>query len=123
MSQKPARRPADQDGKNERQTPRTIRFHDRDWDRIETYALMRGMTTTELIRTTVLAALGEEPGATGFGCPLAPQVERMFPIHTHSGDRHAERDAQGRPRRRAGGAGPLGEGPARQGEQRLYGLS
>jgi len=82
MSQKSVRRTADEAGKNERQTPRTIRFYDRDWDRIETFALMRGMTTTELIRTTVLAALGEEPGATGFGCPLAPQVERMF-RYTH----------------------------------------
>lgn len=82
MNHKPVRRPADKDGKNERQTPRTIRFHDRDWDRIETFALMRGMTTTELIRTTVLAALGEGPGPTGFGCPLAPQVERMF-RYTH----------------------------------------
>ena len=82
MSQKPARRPTAEDGKSERQTPRTIRFYDRDWDRIETFALMRGMTTTELIRATVLAALGEEPGATGFGCPLAPQIERMF-RYTH----------------------------------------
>ena len=82
MNQNPARRPDDRDGKNERQTPRTIRFYDRDWDRIETFALMRGMTTTELIRATVLAALGEEPAPTGFGCQFAPQIERMF-RYTH----------------------------------------
>ena len=82
MNRKPVRRTVDEDGRNERQTPRTIRFYDCDWERIETFALMRGMTATELIRATVLAAIGEAPAATGSGCQLAPQIARMF-RYTH----------------------------------------
>jgi len=75
-------RPADEDGKPEKHAPRTIRFYDRDWDRIETCAVMRGMTTSELIRAIVLAAIGEEPSVTDSGGRLAPQIELIF-RYTH----------------------------------------
>ena len=82
MKQHVVRRPVDEDGKWGKLTPRTIRFFDRDWERIETFAVMRGMTVTELIRTTVLSALGEEPALKDSGGRLAPQVEQMF-RYTH----------------------------------------
>lgn len=82
MNQHVVRRPVGEDGKWEKQTPRTIRFYDRDWERIETFAVMRGMTVTELIRATVLAALGEEPAVTDSGGRLARQIEQMF-RYTH----------------------------------------
>ncbi|MCY4057759.1 MAG: hypothetical protein OXG44_07140, partial [Gammaproteobacteria bacterium] len=43
---------------------------------------MRGMTVTELIRATVLTALGEEPAVTDSGGRLARQIEQMF-RYTH----------------------------------------
>lgn len=73
-----APRPADDDQTPEKQTPRTIRFHDRDWDLIETHAVMRGMTTSELIRATVLTALGAEPAPPDARSRLVPQIERIF---------------------------------------------
>ncbi len=82
MNRNMVRRPVGEDGKWGKLTPRTIRFHDRDWDRIETYAVMRGMTVTELIRATVLTALGEEPGLTDSGGRLARQIEQIF-RYTH----------------------------------------
>ena len=82
MKQHVVRRPVDENGKWGKQTPRTIRFFDRDWERIETFAVMRGMTVTELIRATVLTALGEEPALEDSGGRLAPQVEQMF-RYTH----------------------------------------
>lgn len=42
MSKNPVVRPVDDDGNMEKQTPRTIRFYDRDWAQIETIAVMRG---------------------------------------------------------------------------------
>ena len=82
MKQHVIRRPVDENGKWGKLTPRTIRFFDRDWERIETFAVMRGMTVTELIRATVLTALGEEPALADSGGRLAPQVEQMF-RYTH----------------------------------------
>ena len=82
MKQHGVRRPVGEDGKWGKLTPRTIRFHDRDWERIETFAVMRGMSVTELIRATVLTALGEEPAPTDSGGRLAPQIEQMF-RYTH----------------------------------------
>ena len=82
MKQHGVRRPVGEDGKWGKLTPRTIRFHDRDWERIETFAVMRGMSVTELIRATVLSALGEESAPTDSGGPLAPLIEQMF-RYTH----------------------------------------
>ena len=80
MNQAP--RPADDDQTPEKQTPRTIRFHDRDWDVIETFAVMRGITTSELIRATVLTALGAEPAPPNARSRLVPQIELIF-RYTH----------------------------------------
>ena len=78
----PEPRPADDDQTSEKQTPRTIRFYDRDWDRIETWAVMRGMTTSELIRATVLTAIGVEPAPPDARSRLIPQIELIF-RYTH----------------------------------------
>ena len=78
----PAPRPLDDDRTSEKQTPRTIRFHDRDWDVIETFAVMRGVTTSELIRATVLTALGVESAPPHARSRLVPQIDRIF-RYTH----------------------------------------
>ncbi|MDE0658015.1 MAG: hypothetical protein OXI79_00030 [Gammaproteobacteria bacterium] len=62
--------------------PRTIRFTEHDWDRIETFAVMRGMTAAELVRTATLAAVGTGPAVAGSDRGLARQVERIF-RYTH----------------------------------------
>ena len=62
--------------------PRTIRFAERDWDRIETFAMMRGMTAAEFVRTVAIAAVGTGPAVAGSDCTLARQVERIF-RYTH----------------------------------------
>lgn len=62
--------------------PRTIRFSERDWDRIETFALMRCMTAAELVRTVAIAAVGMGSAVTGSDSGLARQVERIF-RYTH----------------------------------------
>lgn len=73
---------ADDDQTPEKQTPRTIRFHDRDWDLIETFAVMRGVTTSELIRATVLTAIGAETPPPNARSRLVPQIELIF-RYTH----------------------------------------
>ena len=78
MSQKMAGRPVDGDGNWEKQTPRTIRFYDRDWVRIETFAVMRGMTAAELVRTAAIAAVGDRPALGDSDGHLAAQVDRIF---------------------------------------------
>lgn len=82
MNRNVVRRPVGENRKWEKQTPRTIRFYDRDWERIETYAVMRGVTVTELIRATVLTALGEEPALTDSDGRLARQIEQIL-RYTH----------------------------------------
>lgn len=62
--------------------PRTIRFTERDWDRIETFAVMRGMTAAELVRTAAIAAVGTGPAVAGSDGRLAREVERIF-RYTH----------------------------------------
>ena len=78
MSQKLAKRPVDGDGNREKQTPRTIRFYDRDWARIETFAVMRGMSAAELVRAAATAAVGDRPALGDSDGHLAAQVERIF---------------------------------------------
>ena len=78
MSQKLAGRPVDADGNREKQTPRTIRFYDRDWDRIETFAVMRGMTAAELVRTAAIAAVGDRPALEGSDGHLTAQIDQIF---------------------------------------------
>ena len=62
--------------------PRTIRFTKRDWDRIETFAVMRGMTAAELVRAAAIAAVGAGPAVAGSGDGLAREVGRIF-RYTH----------------------------------------
>ena len=65
-------------GKSEKRTPRSIRFHDPEWERIETFAEGRGLAAAEFVRFAALAAIGE--GALGGGAPrhLTPLIERAF---------------------------------------------
>ena len=37
-------------GKSEKRTPRSIRFHDPEWERIETFAEERGLAAAEFVR-------------------------------------------------------------------------
>ena len=58
--------------------PRSIRFSDREWARLETFAIMRGITAGELVRAAVLAAVGDGAGAGEAGRPMTPLIERTF---------------------------------------------
>ena len=78
MSEKLAGRPVDGNGNREKQTPRTIRFYDRDWARIETFAVMRGMSAAELVRAAAIAAVGDRPALGDSDGHLAAQVDRIF---------------------------------------------
>ena len=78
MSQKMAGHPVDGDRKREKQTPRTIRFYDRDWTRIETHAAMQGMTAAELVRTAAIAAVGDRPALADSDGYLIEQVDQIF---------------------------------------------
>ena len=71
-------RPVDKDGNWEKQTPRTIRFYDRDWVRIETVAVMRGMTAAELVRAASIAAVGDGPALAGSDDRTTAQFDQMF---------------------------------------------
>ena len=71
-------RPVDGDGNWEKQTPRTIRFYDRDWVRIETAAVRRGMTAAELVRTAAIAAVADGPAPAGSGDETNAQFDQMF---------------------------------------------
>jgi len=73
----PERAPAD-GGKAEKRSPRSIRFHDPEWERIEAFAETRGLAAAEFVRFAALAAIGE--GAPGSGAPrrLNPLMERTF---------------------------------------------
>lgn len=68
-------------GKPEKRTPRSIRFHDPEWQRIEAFAETRGLAAAEFVRFAALAAIGEESGEPGDGGRLdrlAPLIERTF---------------------------------------------
>ena len=62
----------------EKRLPRSIRFSDREWARLETVAVMRGMTAGELVRAAVLGAVGEPSTAADPGRTLAPLIEQTF---------------------------------------------
>lgn len=63
---------------SEKRLPRSIRFSDREWARLETFAVMRGMTAGELVRAAMLAAVGVDSPAVAAGRPLAPLIEQTF---------------------------------------------
>ena len=61
-----------------KRSPRSIRFSDREWDRIETVAALRGITTGELVRVAALSATAEGPALTNSGAQLVAQIEQIF---------------------------------------------
>ena len=64
--------------KPERRNPRTIRFLDPEWQRIEAFANERGLTGPEFVRFAVLAAIVDGPAGGGAADRLAPLIERTF---------------------------------------------
>ena len=70
--------PGDGDGNGKKRLPRSIRFSDQEWARVETFAIMRGITGGELVRAAVLAAVGDGAGAGEAGRPMTPLIERTF---------------------------------------------
>ena len=68
----------DEGGKAERRTPRTIRFLDPEWQRIEAFADKRGLTGPEFVRFATLAAMEDGPAAIARSDRLAPLIERTF---------------------------------------------
>lgn len=68
-------------GKPEKRSPRSIRFHDPEWERIEAFAETRGLAAAEFVRFAALAAIGDETGGArnpGRLDRLAPLIERTF---------------------------------------------
>ena len=55
-------------GKTGKRPPRSIRFYDSEWERIETFAEQRGLTATEFVRFATRQSRGmlsTMPGPTG----------------------------------------------------------
>lgn len=65
-------------GKAEKRIPRTIRFHDAEWERIESFADQRGVTASEFVRFAALAAVERGQSTDGAADRLAPLIERTF---------------------------------------------
>ena len=65
-------------GRAEKRTPRSVRFHDTEWERIEAFAEKRGMAAAEFVRFAALAAIEGGEAADGDGGRLAPLIERTF---------------------------------------------
>ncbi len=78
MTRTPTREGPDEGSGAEKRQPRSIRFSDREWARLETVAVMRGMTAGELVRAAVLGAVGEPSGSADPGRTLAPLIEQTF---------------------------------------------
>ena len=65
-------------GKAEKRTPRSIRFYDPEWERIEGFAEKRGMAAAEFVRFAALHAIEGGASADEDGDRLAPLIERFF---------------------------------------------
>ena len=65
-------------GKPEKRTPRSVRFHDPEWERIEAFAEKRGMAAAEFVRFAALDAIKGGAAADEEGDRLAPLIERTF---------------------------------------------
>lgn len=78
MTRTQSRNAPDEAAGAEKRLPRSIRFSDREWARIETFAVMRGVTSGELVRAAVLAAVGEDAGTAEPGRPVTPLIEQTF---------------------------------------------
>ncbi len=62
-------------GKAEKRAPRSIRFRDAEWERIEHCAGRHSMAAAEFVRYAALAAV---EGGSGGCARLAPLIERTF---------------------------------------------
>ena len=79
-SNQPGMAPADA-GKAEKRTPRSIRFYDPEWERIEAFAEKRGVAAAEFVRFAALGAIEGGSGASPGADPrdrLAPLIEMTF---------------------------------------------
>ena len=76
-SKQPVMAPAEA-GKAEKRTPRSIRFCDPEWERIEAFAEKRGMAAAEFVRFAALDAIEGGASADEDGDRLAPLIERTF---------------------------------------------
>ena len=65
-------------GKTEKRTPRSIRFFDPEWARIEAFAEQRGMAAAEFVRFAALNAIEGGAPAVEEGERMAPLIERTF---------------------------------------------
>ena len=64
-------------GRDER-TPRSIRFHDTEWERSENFAALRDLSASEFVRLVVLAAVQIEAPGTGAAGGLAPLIDQTL---------------------------------------------
>ena len=106
-SRQPGLTPADA-GKAEKRTPRSIRFYDPEWERIESFADKRGVAAAEFVRFAALAAIEDGSGALSDPAPrgrLAPLIEMTFRAAYMLATKNARRDARRGPQGRAGRAG------------------
>ena len=62
-------------GKVEKRRPRSIRFHDAEWERIEACAEKHSLTAAEFVRFAALSAVEAGPDAA---VRLAPLIETTF---------------------------------------------
>jgi len=62
-------------GKAEKRKPRSIRFHDAEWERIETCAEKHSLAAAEFVRFAALSAVENGPDAAA---RLAPLIETTF---------------------------------------------
>ena len=64
----------------ERRTPRSVRFSDSEWARIENGAKARGMTAAELVRHAAVSFAGGRRAPDSAASPheIAAQIERIY---------------------------------------------
>ena len=65
-------------GRPEKRTPRSIRYYDHEWAKIEAFAEARGAAPAEFVRFVALAAIEDGGSAAGSPRRLAPLIERTF---------------------------------------------
>ncbi len=64
--------------RRDKRTPRSIRFHDTEWERSENFAALRDLSAAEFVRSVVLAAVQIEAPGTGAAGGLAPLVDQTL---------------------------------------------
>ena len=82
MERKPAATAGQKVDGSGKRSPRSIRFSDREWDRIETVAVQRGIAAGELVRAAAIAATADGPALSGSSAQLVAQIEQIF-RYTH----------------------------------------